>query len=74
LYPLTYRVREEFLAVVDEPPRPFEFVTIAAGARVVIRGQVKESGLVDVLYQDEIVTVFVRDLETKTDVVERRMA
>jgi hypothetical protein len=47
---MTYHVEEPFLAVRDEPARPFVFVTITEGSIITIIGEVQQSGLVDVRY------------------------
>jgi hypothetical protein len=66
---MNYRVREPLLAVRNEVPKPFGFVTIPAGS-VITLGEVQDSGFVDVLYDREIVAVFMRDVEARADVVE----
>ncbi len=47
---MTYHVREPFLAVRDDPPAPFAFVTIVTGSTIKLIGEVQQSGLVDVDY------------------------
>ena len=64
---MTYRAREAFIAVRDEPPAPFAFTTITAGSTLKIIGEVQKSGLVDVLYDGQIVAAFMRDIEARAD-------
>ena len=66
---MTYHVREPFLAVRDVPPTPFTFATITPGSIIKVVGEVQQSGLVDVLFDDQIVAVFMRDVETRADLV-----
>jgi hypothetical protein len=71
---MTYQVQEPFLAVRDEPPRPFAFVTITEGSVITVTGEVQQSGLVDVLYDGEIVAAFLRDIESRAVAVEASVA
>lgn len=71
---MTYRVREPFLAVRDEPPKRFGFVTLSPGAIITIKGEVQQSGLVDVLHDGEVVAAFMRDIQTRAELVEGRTA
>jgi hypothetical protein len=66
---MTYCAREAFIAVRDEPPAPFAFTTITAGSTLRIIGQVQKSGLVDVLYDGRIVAAFMRDIESRAEMV-----
>jgi hypothetical protein len=66
---MTYQVRERFIAVRDEPPAPFAFVTITAGSTLKISGEVQQSGLVDVMYDGQIVAAFMRDIEARAEMV-----
>ena len=67
---MTYCVHEPFLAVTDGRSKPFAFVTISAGATITVKGEVQQSGLVDVLYDDRIVAAFMRDIEARAELVE----
>ena len=71
---MTYHVREPFIAVRDEPPAPFAFTTVLQGATIKVLGEVQQSGLVDVLYDGQIVAVFMRDIEAKADLVNGKTA
>lgn len=64
---MTYDVEEPFLAVRDEPARPFVFVTITEGSIITIIGEVQQSGLVDVRYDGEIVTAFMRERRSNAE-------
>jgi hypothetical protein len=68
---MKYRVREAFIAVRNEPPNPFTFVTLPPGTTIAVVGTVRESGLVDVAYDGGgIVTVFTRDVDHRTELIE----
>ena len=68
---MKFRVRETFIAVRDEPPNPFTFVTLPQGTVITVVGTVQKSGLVDVAYDGgTVVTVFMRDLDHRTELVE----
>jgi|HubBroStandDraft_3_1064219.scaffolds.fasta_scaffold581641_1 hypothetical protein len=71
---MTYHVEEPFLAVRDEPARPFVFVTIAEDSIITIIWEVQQSGLVDVRYDGEMVTAFMRDVEARAVPVEASVA
>ena len=67
---MKYRVREAFIALCDEPPNPYTFVSLPPGTTITIVATVG-SGLVDVAYDGgRIVTVFVRDVDERTELVE----
>ncbi len=61
---MTYRLRESFLAVRDDPPKAFDFVTLPPASIIEIAGEVQQSGLVVVLYNGQILAVFMRDIES----------
>jgi hypothetical protein len=68
---MTYRAREAFMAVRDDPQGPFTFVTITPGSIITVKGDdVQQSGLVDVLYDGQIVAAFMRDIEARAEMVE----
>jgi hypothetical protein len=62
---MRYRARKAFLAVRYGP---FKFVTIKVGSVITLQSDVHPSGLVSVLYDGQIVSVFKEDIEAKTDV------
>jgi len=66
---MTYRAKEAFMAVRDNPPGPFTFVTILPGAIITVKGEVLQSGLVDVLYDGQIVAAFMRDIEARAEII-----
>jgi hypothetical protein len=67
---MTYCVQEPFLAIRNEQSRPFVFVTITEGSIIRVKGEVLQSGLVDVLYEGQIVAAFMRDIEARGLLVE----
>jgi len=67
---MKYRVREAFIAVCDNAPNPFTFVTLPPGEMITLVGTVQQSGLVDVRYDGQVVAVFMRDVENRTDLVD----
>lgn len=67
---MTYKVREPFLAVSDEPPAPFVFVTLQPGVMITVKGEVLKSGLVDVQYNGQIVGAFMRDIVAHAEAVD----
>ena len=69
---MRYSVREPFLAVRDDPPRQFSFVTISTGAIITVKGSPALSGLVDVEYDGIIVAAFMRDILARCDRVEAK--
>jgi hypothetical protein len=71
---MTYHVREPFIAVRDEPPAPFAFTTLTPGSTIKVLGEVQQSGLVDVLYNDQIVAVFMRDIEARAERIQTESA
>ena len=69
---LQYVVHEPFLAVRDEPPHQFTFVTLEPGTTVLVRGEPHRSGLVDVEYDGRIVAAFMRDILAHCERVEAK--
>jgi hypothetical protein len=67
---MTYHVEEPFLAVRGEQ----SFVTITEGSIISVAGEVQQSGLVDVLYDDHVVAAFMRDIEARAELVEVKVA
>ena len=69
---MSYRVREPFLAIRDDPPHRFTFVTLAPGAIITVQGEAQRSGLVDILYGETIVGAFMRDILARCERVQAR--
>ena len=67
---MTYRAKEPLLGVHDHSPTEYGFVTIPTGAMLATAGEVQRSGFVNVLYEGGVVAVFLRDLETRAELVE----
>jgi hypothetical protein len=67
---LKYRVHEPLLAVLGEPGMPGAFMTIEPGSVITVKGDVKQSGFVEVGYGSQIVKAFMRDIEKRADRVE----
>lgn len=67
---MRYRVREPLLAVRNEPGVKTVFMTIEPGSLITVKGTEQQSGFVEVSYSDEIVVVFMRDIEKRADRVE----
>jgi hypothetical protein len=67
---MIYRAKEPLLAVRDDVPKPNGFITISPGSIISTRGEVQQSGFVDVLYDGRVVAVFMRDIQARTDRVE----
>ncbi len=51
---MNYRAREAFIAIRDTPPGQFTFVTIMSGFNHTVKGEVQQSGVVDVWYDSQI--------------------
>ena len=67
---MKYCAREPFLAVRYEQLRTLKFLTITAGSIITLQSEVHKSGLVSVLYEGQIVTAFMRDIEARADMVQ----
>ena len=67
---MTYRAREPFLAFRYDSSVPRRFITITAESVITLQSEVHPSGLVSVLYNGQIVTVFMKDIEMRAEVVE----
>jgi two-component system, chemotaxis family, response regulator Rcp1 len=65
-----YRIREPLLAVRGEPGTPRVFSTIGRGSVITVKGEVQQSGFVDVSYEGQLVKMFMRDIEKNADRVE----
>ena len=70
LLPVTYRVLKPLLAIRHEPGAATVLLTIAPGSLITMKGEVEETGFVDVLYEGRVVKVYLRDIEESADRVE----
>jgi hypothetical protein len=66
---MTYRAREAFMAVRDDLHGPFTFVTITPGSIITVKGEVLQSGLVEILHNGQIVAAFKRDIDARAEMV-----
>lgn len=66
---MKYRVNRPFVAI---QPRQggVDFITIPAGSVIELRGEVQESGLVDIMHGGAIAAAFLRDIEERADPLE----
>ena len=62
---MTYRVLKPLLAIRHEPGVATVLLTIAPGSLITVRAEVEETGFVDVLYEGQIVKVYMRDIEDR---------
>ena len=62
-----YRVKSQIQAVKRDGTGVEEFVTIYPGTTVLVTGQERQSGLVDILADGEFVSVLKRELEEHGD-------
>jgi hypothetical protein len=67
---VTYRVLKPLLAIRHEPGAATVLLTIAPGSLITMKGEVEETGFVDVLYEGRVVKVYLRDIEESADRVE----
>ncbi|HEV2689194.1 MAG TPA: hypothetical protein VGV35_11585, partial [Bryobacteraceae bacterium] len=67
---MSYRVREPFLAIRDDPPHQFTFVTLLPGSIIAVKGEPQRSGLVDVLHEGNILGAFMRDILSRCERVQ----
>ena len=67
----TYRVKTAFVAVRPNAEGAFESVALGPGAIISVRTErtVLRSGLVDVLYQGQILAAYLRDVEDRAEEV-----
>ena len=63
LVSVTYRVLKPLLAIRHEPGVATVLLTIAPGALFTLKGEVEATGFVDVLYEGQVVKVYMRDIE-----------
>jgi hypothetical protein len=62
-----YRVKSKIQAVKRDGTGVEEFVTIYPGTTVLVTGQERQSGMVDILADGEFVSVLKRELEEHGD-------
>lgn len=62
-----YRVRSKMQAVKRDRTGVEEFVTIYPGTTVLVTGQERQSGMVDILADGEFVSVLKRELDEHGD-------
>jgi CheY-like chemotaxis protein len=74
LYPqpqaVSYRVREPLLSVRNEPGAQPVLLTIGRGSMITVKAKMQESEFVDVSYEGQLVSVFMRDIEKSADRVQ----
>jgi len=56
--------------VGNEPGIRSAFITIERGSLITVKGEVEQSGFVDVSYQGQVVKMFLCDIEKNADRVE----
>jgi hypothetical protein len=71
---MTYRLREPLQVIREEPPKPISFVEIMPGSIITVKGEGRQSGRVEVLYDGQILAAFMRDIEARADMVESKSA
>ena len=64
---MKYRVLKPLLAIRREPGVAAVLLTIDPGSVITLNGEVERTGFVDVLYNGQIVKVYMRDLENGAD-------
>ncbi len=62
-----YRVISSFIGIRQGDDGAYRLITIPGNARISIRGPVLQSGLVDVEFDDQLIAVFMRDIEERTE-------
>jgi chemotaxis family two-component system response regulator Rcp1 len=66
-----YCAKEPLLAILAAPGMATKFITIVRGSVITVEGYPEEkSGFVDVLYDGQVVKVYMRDIEKSADRVE----
>ena len=60
------------MAIRDQPPGQFSFVTLACGEMIVVKSDPQRSGLVDIEYEGGIVAAFIRDVLAHCERVEAK--
>ena len=64
---MTYRVREPFLAVRDDPARQSAFFTVTPGTIIVVKSEPDLSALVEIECEGQILTAFIRDIKDRCE-------
>ena len=67
---MRFRVLKPLLAIRHEPGVAAILITIWRGSVTTVRGEVEETGFVDVFYEGQIVKVYMRDIENGAERVE----
>jgi hypothetical protein len=67
---MRFRVLKPLLAIRHEPGVAAILITIWRGSVITVRGEVEETGFVDVFYEGQIVKVYMRDIENGAERVE----
>ena len=62
-----YRVISSFIGIKRADDGAYRLITIPGNTRISIRGPVLESGLVDVEFENQVIAVFMRDIEERTE-------
>jgi hypothetical protein len=70
LVSVTYRVLKPLLAIRHEPGVAAVLLTLSPGSLFTLKGEVEETGFVDVLYAGQVVKVYMRDIEESAERVE----
>ena len=60
------------MAIRDDPPGQFSFVTLARRQTITVKGEPQRYGLVDIEYEGSIVAVFIRDVLTHCERVDAK--
>jgi hypothetical protein len=67
---VTYRVLKPLLAIRHEPGVATVLLTLPPGSLFTLKGEVEETGFVAVLYESQVVKVYMRDIEERADRVQ----
>jgi len=62
-----YRVISSFIGIKQGDDGGCRLITIPGNAKISIRGPVLQSGLVDVEFENELIAVFMRDIDERTE-------
>jgi hypothetical protein len=66
---MTYRVLHPFLALLNEQHR---FKTIMEDTIITVNGPPMTAGLVDAMYEGEVIAVFMRDVQNYCEPIEEQ--
>lgn len=67
--PASYRVGSPFIAIKPLEDRSCKIITIPSNSMIEIRGQVLQSGLVDIWFEGQVVAAFMRDIEERCTIL-----